>query len=143
VEPCSVSLCTDGDLALAQYGIFTSTKSTRSRLGKMIGRDVSGRGVQTALLKLMEETEVPIREATSPTQLQAAMEFQRKGRHASRSTRATFSLSFPRLRQAWRLRGQPSSPVTDRFGAEHGQCWNSRTSCAGRRPKICRLRDGA
>ena len=39
---------------------------------------MSGRGVQTNLLKLMEETEVPLRSQTDlQSQLQAAMEFQR------------------------------------------------------------------
>ena len=53
----------DGDVARAQYGIIyideidkIATASNSSE-----GRDVSGRGVQTNLLKLMEETEVPAR----------------------------------------------------------------------------------
>src|SRR5207249_3119330 len=44
-------------------------------------RDVSGRGVQTNLLKLMEETEVPSRSSTDIAgQIQAMMDLQRGGR---------------------------------------------------------------
>src|SRR3954452_23429676 len=54
----------DGDVALAQFGIIYIDEidkiAAASNLG---GRDVSGRGVQTTLLKLMEETEVPVRSA--------------------------------------------------------------------------------
>ena len=51
----------EGDKSIAQYGIVyldEVDKLASSSVGT--GRDVSGRGVQTNLLKLMEETEVPI-----------------------------------------------------------------------------------
>jgi len=71
----------DGDLNLAQHGIIYIDEVDKiSSSQDAGGRDVSGRGVQTALLKLMEETEVPLRAANDiQSQLQAAMEFQKKG----------------------------------------------------------------
>src|SRR5215510_10275230 len=56
--------------------------------------DVSGRGVQTTLLKLMEETEVPVRSMNDlQAQLQAAFEFQRRGK-AKRETINTRHILF-------------------------------------------------
>lgn len=72
----------DGDIELARFGmIYIDEIDKISSAPETIGRDVSGRGVQTALLKLMEETEVPLRGPHDLAgQLQAALEFQRKGR---------------------------------------------------------------
>lgn len=81
----------DGDLNMAQHGIIYIDEVDKiSSSQDTGGRDVSGRGVQTALLKLMEETEVPLRSANDlQSQLQAAMEFQKKGqiRRESLNTR--------------------------------------------------------
>ena len=63
----------NGDVSLAEYGIIyidEVDKLASSGGGGMIGRDVSGRGVQTTLLKLMEETEVPLR---NPQDMQGQM----------------------------------------------------------------------
>ena len=72
----------DGDLNLARFGIIYIDEIDKiASAGEMSGRDVSGRGVQTALLKLMEETEVPLRSSNDlQGQLQAAMEFQKRGK---------------------------------------------------------------
>ncbi|MEP7071591.1 MAG: AAA family ATPase, partial [Verrucomicrobiota bacterium] len=60
----------------------------------LAGRDVSGRGVQTTLLKLMEETEVPLRSAMDlQGQIQAALEFQKRGK-SNRQTISTQHILF-------------------------------------------------
>ncbi|MFQ6039719.1 MAG: ATP-dependent Clp protease ATP-binding subunit ClpX [Candidatus Poribacteria bacterium] len=72
----------NGDLKLAQYGIIYLDEVDKiATPSNIIGRDVSGRGVQMGLLKLMEETEVDLRATYDITsQMQAVMEFQQKGK---------------------------------------------------------------
>src|SRR6476660_6572565 len=85
----------DGDVNLAQFGIIYIDEIDKiASSSNMVGRDVSGRGVQTTLLKLMEETEVPLRSANDlQGQLQAAFEFQRRGK-AKRETISTRHILF-------------------------------------------------
>ena len=85
----------NGDVNLAQFGIIYVDEIDKiASAGNLIGRDVSGRGVQTTLLKLMEETEVPERSMNDlQAQLQAAFEFQRRGK-AKRETINTRHILF-------------------------------------------------
>jgi endopeptidase Clp ATP-binding regulatory subunit ClpX len=85
----------NGDVSLAQFGIIYIDEVDKiASAGNMIGRDVSGRGVQTTLLKLMEDTEVPVRSMNDlQGQLQAAFEFQRRGK-AKRETINTRHILF-------------------------------------------------
>lgn len=76
----------DGDVELAEYGIiFLDEIDKIATSGGQISRDVTGRGVQTGLLKLLEETEV---QARSPQDISAQFQefFQaRKGKSAKRT----------------------------------------------------------
>ena len=66
----------NGDVARAEYGIIYIDEIDKiAAATNMTGRDVSGRGVQTNLLKLMEETDVPARAPNDVAgQIQAMME---------------------------------------------------------------------
>lgn len=72
----------DGDVTRAQYGIIYIDEIDKiAAASNLSGRDVSGRGVQTNLLKLMEETEVPARSPNDIAgQIQAMMDFTQRGR---------------------------------------------------------------
>lgn len=78
----------DGDVRLAQYGIVYLDEidkiATRSSHGG--SRDVSGRGVQINLLKLMEESDVGLFSQTDLIgQMQAVMEMQHGNRRPERT----------------------------------------------------------
>jgi ATP-dependent Clp protease ATP-binding subunit ClpX len=72
----------DGNLSLAECGIVYLDEIDKiASPTNVLGRDVSGHGVQRTLLKLMEETEVPVRSSTDiASQMQAFIEFQTKGK---------------------------------------------------------------
>jgi len=75
----------NGNIQLAECGmIYLDEIDKIAGASNMGGRDVSGRGVQTNLLKLMEETEVPLRSANDiQAQMEAAMEMA-QGRRSSK-----------------------------------------------------------
>lgn len=75
----------DGDIGKAQHGIIYIDEIDKIAQSDQSGRDVSGRGVQTNLLKLMEETDVAARSQQDIAgQIQAMMEMssrKKSGNH--------------------------------------------------------------
>ena len=73
----------NGNIELAQYGIIYLDEADKiaGSSKQNSGKDVSGRGVQNSLLKLMEETEIDLHSATDMIgQFQALMDLQRTGK---------------------------------------------------------------
>ncbi len=85
-----------GHTELAQYGIIYIDEIDKIASQSAGGaRDVSGRGVQVNLLKLMEETEVNLHSQTDLIgQMQAIMEMQRGGGRAPKRTINTRHMLF-------------------------------------------------
>jgi len=72
----------NGNIELAQYGIIYLDEVDKIASSQnLIGPDVSRSGVQRALLKPMEETDVELKVPHDPiSQMEAIMEFQRTGK---------------------------------------------------------------
>jgi len=72
----------NGNIELAQYGIIYLDEVDKiAATPNLIGPDVSRSGVQRALLKPMEETEVELKVPHDPvSQMEALMEFQKTGK---------------------------------------------------------------
>jgi ATP-dependent Clp protease ATP-binding subunit ClpX len=85
----------NGDIELAQYGIIYMDEIDKiASVSSTVGKDVSGRGVQINLLKLMEETDVNMFSQTDLLgQMQAIMDMQR-GRDPKRKTINTRHILF-------------------------------------------------
>jgi ATP-dependent Clp protease ATP-binding subunit ClpX len=77
----------NGDIELAQYGIIYIDEIDKiASAGNLVGPDVSRTGVQRALLKLMEETEVDLKVAHDPiSQLEAIEQFRKSGKREKRA----------------------------------------------------------
>ncbi len=86
----------NGNVELAEYGIIylDEVDKLAGRGGGSFGKDVSGRGVQTTLLKLMEETEVPLRNPMDMKGQMISMMAMERGSAPKRETINTRHILF-------------------------------------------------
>jgi ATP-dependent Clp protease ATP-binding subunit ClpX len=84
----------DGNIDLAQYGIIYLDEVDKIAASpNLIGPDVSRSGVQRALLKPMEETEVELKVPHDPvSQMEAVMEFQKTGKRERKKINTKYIL---------------------------------------------------
>jgi endopeptidase Clp ATP-binding regulatory subunit ClpX len=114
-----------GDVDLAQYGIIYLDEIDKIAASpNLAGRDVSGRGVQVNLLKLMEETDVPLQSQTDLLgQVEAIFQLQRSGKAPVRTLNTRHILfivsgAFDRLPEVIKRRVQAGTIGFARPGAE-------------------------
>lgn len=83
-----------GNIELAQYGIIYLDEVDKIAASpNLIGPDVSRSGVQRALLKPMEETEVELKVPHDPvSQMEAIMEFQKAGKRERKKINTKYIL---------------------------------------------------
>jgi ATP-dependent Clp protease ATP-binding subunit ClpX len=84
----------NGNIELAQYGIIYLDEVDKiAAAPNLIGPDVSRSGVQRALLKPMEETEVELKVPHDPvSQMEAIMEFQKTGKREKKKINTKYIL---------------------------------------------------
>jgi ATP-dependent Clp protease ATP-binding subunit ClpX len=84
----------NGNIDLAQYGIIYLDEVDKIAASpNLIGPDVSRSGVQRALLKPMEETEVELKVPHDPvSQMEAVMEFQKTGKRERKKINTKYIL---------------------------------------------------
>ena len=84
----------NGNIELAQYGIIYLDEVDKIAASpNLIGPDVSRSGVQRALLKPMEETEVELKVPHDPvSQMEALMEFQKTGKKEKKKINTRYIL---------------------------------------------------
>ena len=133
----------DGDVSKAEFGIIYIDEIDKlASSGGMIGRDVSGRGVQTTLLKLMEETEVPVRNPSDMRgQMMSMMDMQsgKKGKENINTRHILFIVSgaFPDWKRSCASGVRPRK--LDSLPSNPSQRWTRNCSSTSRHRIISTL----